>query len=283
MLVSYNIAVRLNDQWRFFDPAGRYLPFGMLRWQEEGIPALIVVSNGGSFVTTPSTPAEKSLLKRSFTGRLEPDGTLEGDARLVFFGHSGADEKEALVGFSSNEREEYIKKAIQRRMTAAEVSNIQIQNVADREQPIVESYHVRVPGYAQRIGKRLFFEPGYFQHGRSPMLAASTRSYPVYFPYPWTDDDLVLINLPQGFTLDNADQPNPEAAAGTTFKHQMHIGITQDGRTVRATRRLSFGMDGKILFQVPEYSSLKAVFDALGERDSHKIAVKEITQEEERR
>ncbi|PYT59906.1 MAG: hypothetical protein DMG46_08545, partial [Acidobacteria bacterium] len=25
MLVSYNIAVRLNDQWRFFDPAGRYL------------------------------------------------------------------------------------------------------------------------------------------------------------------------------------------------------------------------------------------------------------------
>src|SRR5436309_2433083 len=283
MLVSSNIAVRLNDQWRFFDPAGRYLPFGMLRWQEEGIPALLVDSSGSEFVTTPVSSAERSLLKRSITGRLEADGTLEGDVRLVFFGHTGAQEKEALDGRTSNGREEYIKKAIQGRISEAEISNVEVQNVLDREQPVVESYHVRIPGYAQRIGRRLFFEPGYFQHGRAPMLTASTRIHPIYFHYPWTEDDIVVIDLPQGFTLDNADQPPHEAAADTTIKHEMHIGITEDGRTLRYLRRLSFGIDEKIFFPPSEYPLLKSVLDALGERDAHKIAIREMMLEGEKR
>jgi hypothetical protein len=281
MLASYNIAVRLNNQWHFFDPAGRYLSFGMLRWQEEGVPALLVNASGSEFVTTPFTPAERSLMKRSITGRLEPDGTLEGDVRIVLFGHDGADEKAVLDGLTSNEREQYVKNPVQHRMNAAEISNINFENVTDRQQPIIESYHVRVPGYAQRIGKRLFFEPGYFQHGRTPMLPSSTRIHPVYFPYPWTEDDMVLIDLPQGFGLDNADQPAPEAVAGTTVKHEMHIAV-MDGRTLRYTRRLSFGIDKKILFPVSEYPLIKAILDAIDKRDAHTIAVREVMPQEDR-
>ena len=32
---TYDIAVRVGDEWRFYDPASTYVPFGMLRWQEE--------------------------------------------------------------------------------------------------------------------------------------------------------------------------------------------------------------------------------------------------------
>jgi len=38
---AYEVAVQVNDQWRFFDRQSTYVPFGMLRWQEEGTPALI--------------------------------------------------------------------------------------------------------------------------------------------------------------------------------------------------------------------------------------------------
>ncbi|HKX26061.1 MAG TPA: hypothetical protein VJ302_00075 [Blastocatellia bacterium] len=33
---AYNVAVKIGEPWRFFDPAHLYAPFGMLRWQEEG-------------------------------------------------------------------------------------------------------------------------------------------------------------------------------------------------------------------------------------------------------
>ena len=115
------------------------------------------------------------------------------------------------------------------------------------------------------------------------MLTTSTRTHPIYFPYPWTEDDTVIIDLPKGFALDNADQPPPEAAAGTTIKHEMHIGITQDGRTLRYLRRLSFGIDQKIPFQPSEYPLLKSALDTLGERDAHKIAITEMMPEEEKR
>src|SRR5262249_5448479 len=190
MLRSYNVAVRVDNDWRFFDPAGRYLPFGMLRWQEEGLRALLLDPDQSTFATTSFSPAEKSLVQHSLTARLDAEGTLEGDARIVMFGHAGADEKESLDALTANEWEQYIKNSIQHRISSAEITNVQIRNVADREQPIIETYHVRVPGYAEKIGKRLFFEPGYFQHGKAPLLSASRRTYPVYFPYPWTEDDI---------------------------------------------------------------------------------------------
>ena len=171
--------------------------------------------------------------------------------------------------------------SVQGRVKAAEISDVQVTNVTDRQQPIVETYHIRVPGYAQRIGKRLFFEPGYFQHGKAPMLSSSTRIYPVYFPSPWIEDDMVSLELPQGFALDNADQPAPEAAAGTTVKHEIHVAITNEN-TLRFERRLSFGIDKKIFFSVSEYPSVKSVLDAIGKRDGHVLAIKESTPQEEK-
>jgi len=36
-----NIAVNAGGSWKFFNPGYNYIPFGMLRWQEEGEQALI--------------------------------------------------------------------------------------------------------------------------------------------------------------------------------------------------------------------------------------------------
>ena len=93
---------------------------------------------------------------------------------------------------------------------------------------------------------------------------------------------MVLIDLPQGFGLDNADQPAPDAAAGTTVKHEMHIAV-MDGRTLRYTRRLSFGIDKKILFPVSEYPLIKAILDAIDKRDAHTVAVREVMPQEDQR
>jgi hypothetical protein len=38
---TFDIAVKIGDQWRFYDPASTYVPYGMLRWQEESQDALL--------------------------------------------------------------------------------------------------------------------------------------------------------------------------------------------------------------------------------------------------
>ena len=54
---------------------------------------------------------------------------------------------------------------IKAQMSTAELSDIRIENVTDPVKPFIYAFHVKVPGYAQRTGKRLFLQPAFFQRG----------------------------------------------------------------------------------------------------------------------
>ena len=93
-------------------------------------------------------------------GHISPqDGTLEGDVSIEYTGHEAAARKELTEKQSDSQREEVLKNILKRYASAAEFSNIKIENVNDPEKPLIYRSYLRVPGYAQRTGKRLFFTP----------------------------------------------------------------------------------------------------------------------------
>jgi hypothetical protein len=53
------------------------------------------------------------------------------------------------------------------------------------------------------------------------------------------------------------------------------ITITKDGRTLRYKRSFVFGGNGEILIPAGNYAQLKVVFDAVYEKDSHTITLKQ--------
>jgi len=167
-----------------------------------------------------------------------------------------------------------LKERVKGRMSTAELSNIQVENVTDRIKPFVYFYHIRVPGYAQRTGKRLFFQPAFFQTGVSPRFAASTRKFPVYFHYPWSEEDSVTVDLPAGFALESPDSPGT-LNAGAVSQYDVRISITSDGRQLIYRRKFSFGGSGVILFTPEQYGPLKAMFDAVHKSDSHTLTLKQ--------
>lgn len=272
---TYDIAVKVGDEWRFFDPAGR-LPYGMLLWQEEGTEALISDPKAGFFVKTPMSPAEKSLEKRTAQFKLSEDGTLEGDVTIEYTGHAGAVKKSNNEEDSPTEREATLRKMVTTQMSTAEVTNVQVENVTDPAKPFTYKYHVRVPGYAQRTGKRLFLQPAFFEHGREPLFTAANRRNMIYFSYPWSEEDEVQIDLPSGFALDNADAPQP-FTAGKVGKYDVRILVTKDGRTLIYKRSFFFGGEQTLLFPVESYPQLKLMFDELHKRDDHTITLKQAT------
>ncbi len=273
---TYDIAVRVGDTWRFYDPASTYVQHGMLRWQEEGQDALISDPKEPTWTKTPLSPPEKSLEKRTGKFRLLEDGTLEGDVRIEYTGHLGFDKKEYNDDDSPTQREETLKDSVKARMSTAEISDIKIENVTDPIKPFVYAYHVRVPGYAQRTGKRLFLQPAFFQHGLGPMFSTNQRQYSIYFHYPWAEKDQLEIELPAGYALDNPDSPQPFAGANIS-RYEVHMGVTSDGHTLVFRREFFFGGGGNILFPQNAYASLKNLFDLLHQNDDHTITLKQTT------
>ncbi|MGI9105374.1 MAG: DUF3857 domain-containing protein [Pyrinomonadaceae bacterium] len=272
---TYDIAVKVGDEWRFYDPASAFMPFGMLRWQEEGADALISDPKEPIFVKTPLSPPAKSKEKRTAKLTLSEDGTLEGDVRIEYTGHLASEKKEYNDDDSPARREETLRDLIKGKMSTAEISDIKIENVTDPIKPFIYAYHVRVPGYAQRTGKRLFLQPAFFQRGAGALFPTSERRNMIHFRYPWSEQDEVSINLPAGFALDNADAPM-SLNAGEVSKYDIKIGVTKDGRTLFYHRDFFFG-GGKtaLLFPVAAYSQLKTLFDELHKRDNHTITLKQ--------
>jgi transglutaminase-like putative cysteine protease len=269
-----NIAVRIGDQWKFYNPGFNHVPVGMLRWQEEGTQALVTDPKQPEWTNIPMSPPEKSHVKRVARLKLSEDGTLEGDVEINYSGHFAIDKKEESDEETASQREAALKEEIKARMSTAELSGIRIENISDFSRPLVHGYHIRIPGYAQRTGKRLFLQPAVFQHGAAPLFSASERKYQVYFHYPWSESDEVVIDLPQGYSLDNADAP---AGFGSSeiSEYKPAVSVTTDGRTLIFKRQFFFGGGGNILFPVTAYAQLKAYFDQLHKQDSHAITLKQ--------
>jgi hypothetical protein len=275
-LRTYDIAVRVGSEWRMFDPGSTYVPLGMLRWQEEGVTALVCDPKEPVFVTTPMSEPDKSLVKRLAHLHLDEEGTMEGDVVIEYRGHPAIIRKNDMDSESPAEREKDVIATVKTQLSTAEVTNIKIDNVADPDKPLVYSYHVRVPGYAQRTGKRLFLQPAFFQHGVAARFATNERKYPIYFHYPWSDDDDIAIDLPAGYELDHPDAPAPFDVGGIT-KYQVSIRITTDKKRLLYKRSFFFGAGGKVLFPAASYPTLKHIFDFVHENDEHTITLKQAS------
>jgi hypothetical protein len=270
-LSVYDVAVKVGADWKFIDPSSNYVPFGMLRWQQEGQQALLADPKDPVFVNTPLSPAESSMEKRTAKLRLSEDGTLEGEARIEYTGHFAVEKKEEYDEESPAEREKRMHEALSKRISNAEIAEVKFENVTDPFKPLVISYKVRVQGYAERTGKRLFLQPGFFEKGVGPLFPTSERKHDVYFYYPWAEEDDVMIDLPAGYALDNAEAPG-DLAFGELGHLKIKIGVTKDQRTLSYKRQFRFtGM----LFPKNTYPNLKRAFDAAHQVDNHTITLKQ--------
>jgi hypothetical protein len=133
---------------------------------------------------------------------------------------------------------------------------------------------VKAPGYAQRTGKRLFLQLAYFQFNAEALFPTATRKYPVYFEYPWSEDDDVQVQMPAGFELDHADAP-ATINFGRAGNYEVKIMVNKSSRKLHYTRKLTFGAGGLIVVPVAEYTPLRQIFDRIHESDNHTLTLKQ--------
>ncbi len=268
-----NIGVQVGNEWRFFDPASKYIPYGMLRWQEEGMSTMMFDPYQVFYRETPISQPEKSIGKRTAKFRLSEDGALEGDVRVEYTGHLSVEKREENDNLSPAMREQNLRDSFKEQMGAAEISDIRFENVTDTAKPFVYSFHVRLPGYAQLTGKRLFLQPAFFRKRGSASFSSSERKHSIYFHYPWSELDTIEIALPPGYVIENAESPAP-VTTPAACKYDVKIIVTEDKRALIYKRSLSFGAGGALVFPRSSYGELKQMFDALLERDNHTITLR---------
>lgn len=269
------IAVKVGENFQFFNPGMKFLPAGMLVWYEENVWAMLVGEKDYKWVMTPLTGADKTAAKRTGTFKLLEDGTLEGTVKIEFAGQNALDYKMDNFENSADRREENLKNEFKSRISTAEISEFSGGEISEAGKPVVYQYKVRVPNYAQRTGKRLFLQPGFFEYNENPLFATATRRYDIYFRYPWSEEDDILIELPKSFALDNADAPATLEDPQKIGSLKINIGTDKDQTVLSYKRKFHFGGGDRILFPVGSYKPLKNLFDEFHKADAHTITLKQ--------
>lgn len=272
-LQAHDIAVRLREGWILLDPGTPWAPFGRLRWQEEGVKALVCSAGQPTWVDTPIAGPDYSRAERRGTFILDADGNLEGDVEIGYHGHWGAIKRNEWLTEVPEKREQALREAVVGNLGGAEVTAVAFENGADHEKPFGVRYHVRVPGFAQRAGQRLLLQPAFFQRGAKPAFPASARVHPIDFSYPWTTLDTVSIALPEGWEIESGDSPAPAGVEGVAV-YDAAVGVSGDGRRLVWTRGFEFGRGGAIYFPREDYRPLKAFFDMVAARDEHALTLR---------
>ena len=266
-------AVRDGDRWRFVDPRSDFVPAGHIPWTAETVQVLIADPNALRWATTPPAPPEWSLRSRTGTFRVAEDGTLEGDVTAELSGHLAIGVRQGWHGMTQAAYEAALKDAVTSRLSGAEVSGARFENLDDLGQPYAERYHLKVAGYAQRTGSRLFVQPAVFQKGIAPEFPAAGRRHPVSFNFAWKEVDRIRIDLPDGYQVESANA-SPEASYRPYGGCTIRLLPAPDGRSVEMTREFFFGGGSRLLYSTDTYPSLKRFFDEVARLDGFTLTLR---------
>ncbi len=269
------IAVGENKAYKYFNPCDPHVPYGMLPWFEEDSFVLMIAKDNYLWAETPALTYEQNNYKRTGNFKLLEDGTLEGDVKIELTGQPAISFRQSYYDDTAEKQRESISDSVKARISGAEVTDVSVENMNEAGKPLVQGYKVRIPNYAQKTGKRLFFQPSFFQYGPSAMFSSSTRQYDIFFRYPWSENDTINISLPPGFSLDNAETPAPFSDTNKIGSIDIKIGINSAKNILVATRNFYWGAGGNIFFAAKTYQPIKNVFDTFHKTDAHTITLRQ--------
>jgi hypothetical protein len=247
-------AVNLNGKDIYLEPGTRFCPYGFSRWNHTEIDALKLDKKGGTFIKAPSMAYDKSVTSRTATMALVEDGTLKGDIVLEFKGAEALEHRLDAVDRDEAGRKKDLEDEVKQWLPAGSIVKMSVaQGWEDSDTPLAARFNVEVPNYATNAGKRLLVPAFLFQLRQNQAFTHSQRKYPVYFPYPFTDNDVVTMKVPAGFTLESVPQPEDAKLPYARYQNVSNF----DGLQLVTQRQLAFNA---IYLPVEKYSELKSFF-----------------------
>jgi Domain of Unknown Function with PDB structure (DUF3857) len=269
------IGVQVGGRWRYYAPGIKFLAPGQLPWMQEDSAAELIGEKQYQWVQTPYSDYKTSVTRRTGQFQLHEDGSLEGTVTLELNGQPALGYRLENYDETPDKRSDMLIQDVKRQISTAEVSNVSIEGVNEPSKPLVMKYTVKVPNYAQKTGKRLFLQPGYFEYGNNPVFSTAERKYDIFFRYPWSEEDKIDITYPKNFDLDNADAPSDVGDPKNIGSDVVVIGVDRPAGQLHYERKFHFGGNGAVLFSSGMYTPLKGMFDAFHKVDTHTLTLKQ--------
>ncbi len=261
------VRVRLDDKEIYADPGTPYVPLGLLPWSESGVAGLLLAKDGGTWIKTPLPSETASRLERAATFKLSEGGTLEGHLVVTYYGLQALTRRLSLRNDDARARQEALESEIKSTVpTGIDVTLVNTPDWATSAPTLRAEFDLRVPGFAQRAGSRMLMPGAVFRAAEGRMFTQATRVHPVYFEYPFAQEDTVSIALPVGYEPSGLPDPYTRDGGAAHYRNivDFHDGVLTERRHVDVMG---------ILYPVKYYQALQDFFQAVRTGDEEQVVL----------
>jgi hypothetical protein len=261
------VLVKLDGKDIYLDPGVAFAPFAMLPWSETGVAGLRLDKDGGSWVTTTLPAASESGVDRNAVLTLDDSGTLEGKATVTFRGLSALWRRIEVRNVDDAGRRKFLEDELKTYIPGtveAELSNTPDWKSASTT--LVAELNLKITGWAAGAGRRTLLAEGIFGGGEKHVFEHTNRVHPIYFDFPYSDNDSVAISLPAGMQITVLPPPQHIDAKICVY------GMTADNKdgALQLHRNLMIDLH---LLDVKYYASLRNFFQNVRSDDDQQVVL----------
>lgn len=260
------VLVKVNGKDVYFDPGGAFTPYGMLMWNETGVPGLRLDSDGGTWIQTTLPSPQQSQIKREAKLKLTDAGDLEGTLSVTYTGLEGMYRRLDEQHEDAAARKKYLEDSMKEQIPAA--SDLDLTNQPDwgsSEPPLVAVFNIKIPGWASAAGRRAMLPVGFFSANEKHIFEHANRVHPIYFEYPYEKIDDVTVELPAGWQVSSTPQEQNQGGGRVA---EYDLKVESNGSTIHVTRKLDMDI---LMMESKYYAALRNFFQAVKTGDEQQI------------
>ncbi len=237
------------------------LPLRAINWK-----GTIVKKDGTvGFVNLASltTSFEETNLNYKITN----DGLIEGMNRTKYKNYASLKYRKKY----GSTKEDDIISEIEEKNDDIEIVNFRISNLKDIFKPLVEIYKFEKEEGVEIIGDKMYINPLLFIATSENPFKIASREYPVDFGTPWEEKVNVLIQIPEGYTIESL--PENLGIEMTENLGVFIYVIKKQGNQVQITSLIKINNS---IISANYYQELKKMFKQIVSKQNEKIILTKI-------
>lgn len=250
----------------WLDPTFKGTPTGVIPWQNQGVPAL-VLDGSGVITKTPST-THMNQQERELALKMNADGSFSAEGSILTSGEMATGYRRGYAFNDDEDREQTFKNRIQRYASDVALDKLEFNDQASGATPVTMAFSFKGTGLATAAGNRLLVSPAVFGRIDEEVLPDTERESPVHVGPAERTTDRVTLVPPEGYTVESL--PTTVLVRAPFGSFMASYRNTADG--VLYTRQYALN---RASVNVRLYQELRSFFNRISESDQQQVVLVE--------
>jgi Domain of Unknown Function with PDB structure (DUF3857) len=210
-------------------------------------------------------PLSNEIALGSF--KLDAEGTLTGSISSNYNGYAAVSEREDEQ--DKEKDHEKIRKSLAKDFPDIKIDSISIANLDNTAESFKRVVHCAIPNAATTAGDLMYIKPALKTDFDENPFKQPKREYPVDFPYPFKDQFVLNLILPEGYAVEEMPKPIrvnlPDG--GGSFQYLSSV----NGNTIQLIVKIQLN---QLHFESEDYPLVKEFFNQIAIKSAEQVVLK---------